>query len=107
MDSVQATGFLARAGLQITAATKTCLPQLQGDDFTATACAADAAGIFSSFGWVATYLSLAASHCAFTVNLPAICAATVAGTVADFAQVAVQASFVAAHCTKKAGDEDG
>lgn len=47
---------------------------------------------------MATFLSLAASHCSQTVNLEAVCASGATGLVAALAKVSVEASTMAANC---------
>jgi len=106
VDIVQGTNYLGRAGLQITQAVKVCKPiynsfgseNYPGNKYVRTACAADASGILSSFSFVATYMSLAASHCSQTVNLPAMCASSATGLIAALAKVANEASTMAANC---------
>ncbi|CAK0906621.1 unnamed protein product [Prorocentrum cordatum] len=106
LDIVQSVNYLGRAGLQITQAVKTCKPiynsvgseNYPDNAYIRTACAADASGIISSFSFVATFLSLAASHCSQTLNLPAICASSATGLVAALAKVSVEAATMAANC---------
>jgi hypothetical protein len=106
LDIVQSMNYLGRAGLQITQAVKTCKPIYNsvGSDnypdntYIRTACAADVSGVISSFSFVATFLSLAASQCSQTVNLPAMCASGATGLVAALAKVSVEAATMAANC---------
>jgi len=106
LDIVQSVNYLGRAGLQITEAVKTCKPiynsvgseNYPDNAYIRTACVADASGVISSFSFVATFLSLAASHCSQTLNLPAICASSATGLVAALAKVSVEAATMAANC---------
>lgn len=105
LNVVQASNYLARAGLMIDQATKTCTaPRLTGYSslYKKQACAANAVGVFSSVGWVATFLSLAASECSRNVNLNALCAATIEGLISALAGIAVEANIAAANCLKGA-----
>lgn len=104
LNVLQASNFLARAGMQIDQTAKTCqAPHLVGYSvsYKKSACAANAAGIFSSIMWVATYLSLAASQCGATfrqVNIPAVCAGAIQGLYAGLAGVAANANVALGNC---------
>eukprot|EP00930_Biecheleria_cincta_P052857 TRINITY_DN3815_c0_g1_i2.p1 TRINITY_DN3815_c0_g1~~TRINITY_DN3815_c0_g1_i2.p1 ORF type:complete len:192 (+),score=32.60 TRINITY_DN3815_c0_g1_i2:480-1055(+) len=101
LDITQVPGYLARAGLAINAATRTCIPALQGNEYIATACTADAAAIVASFGWVATYITLSASRCSDTAKLGEVCGGAITGLVTALATVADKAAIVADNCAPR------
>mmetsp|Transcript_79797 Transcript_79797/g.140846 ORF Transcript_79797/g.140846 Transcript_79797/m.140846 type:complete len:412 (-) Transcript_79797:237-1472(-) len=97
LNTVQAAHYMARAGLQIDAATKTCTnPDSQ---FKQEACASDAAGIIASIGYIATYLSQAVSQCNHdNPDITAVCAASGIGIASSLSTMANGASQTAANC---------
>jgi hypothetical protein len=94
---VQAAQYIARAGLQIDAATKTCTnPDSQ---FKQEACAAEASGIVASIGYIATYLAQAVSQCnKDNPDINAVCAASSIGIASSLGTMANGASQVAGNC---------
>jgi len=101
LNIVQASGYLTRAGMQISAASRACEAS-RHDALETEVCVADAAGVFSSVSFVAAFLSSAASQCAPHRDLAAECSAWVSFLVAVLSRVAVQASVVAASCKRQA-----
>jgi len=95
IDVTHATLYLQRAGLAITAATKSCKGASAREK---TACAADISTIFASVGFVAEYISEAVLMCEQTIDMKARCAGGISGIVANTARLATQASFMAANC---------
>jgi len=97
LNTVQAAHFMARAGLQIDAATKTC--NNPDSQFKQEACAADASGVIASIGYVATYLSQAISQCSKNnPDITAVCAASAIGITSSLGTMANGASQTAANC---------
>lgn len=108
LNVLQAAQYLARAGVQIDQATKTCRSPGElgySSSYKKEACGANAAGVFSSIGWVASYLSLAASQCGRTANVKAVCAGAIEGLVAALGGLAAHANIVAANCVPDAQAE--
>jgi len=99
-NSVLASQYVARAGLHITAMTKTCRP---GPSYLGPACNENIAGIFASVGLIAAYISLAASQCGNLANIEALCAGSVWVLIAGLAKVASAAEVLHGTCAGEAG----
>jgi len=93
VDTSQATFFLGRAGLEITAAVKNCAIRDERLE-----CASEVSGVAGAFGFVATYLSSATSECGPTANAKAFCAADISKVVAGLAEFSAAATAMATSC---------
>lgn len=91
LDPIQATYWLARAGLTIQNAVADCVSSQEN-------CAADGLFIVMSFGWAAGFIAMAASDCADYTNMKAMCASDAAGVVASVTMAAGEAIFVDTSC---------
>eukprot|EP00929_Paragymnodinium_shiwhaense_P029129 TRINITY_DN16766_c0_g1_i1.p1 TRINITY_DN16766_c0_g1~~TRINITY_DN16766_c0_g1_i1.p1 ORF type:complete len:361 (-),score=61.27 TRINITY_DN16766_c0_g1_i1:276-1358(-) len=95
LDVVQAASFIGSATLAIRASVLTC----DGTPANA-ACSATINGVLLSVGWVASFLSLAASQCGSHLNPGAICGADGTCLFASMADMATGGSVIQADCVE-------
>lgn len=70
-----------------------------------TGCAISVELIVASFVWVSSYLSLAASSCADTVNAAAACAADVTGVAGNLGDIAAASTAATVDCVFEKGSK--
>jgi len=94
LDPIQASYWLARAGLSIQNAVVDCAKK-KGED-----CAADILFVIMSFGWAGGFLSMAVSDCADVINLKALCSSDIIDLIAGISMAAGEAVEVDLSCVK-------
>jgi len=87
VDVVQATAYLGQAVVWLDKAVT--YEGFQCPDNTQTGCAVAVEAVITSLFWVASYLSLAASSCAASINAEAACAGNVTGVAADLGELSL------------------
>jgi len=102
VDSVQATWYLARAGLLINSAIIECKDDADGVDVDA--CAARATGIVNSISAAATFIVSAVHQCTYGKDHGTGCAAAALKLVTSLSGIATHALDVNSHCVKQVED---
>jgi len=109
VDAASAVQNMSRAGMQIAQAVKACAGKNTSDILKASAwtghCAADIEGAVASMLWVATWISMAASHCSDAAKLDTMCAGMIEGLVSAAADIASSGTAMMDACSEKTAKE--
>lgn len=97
IDTVQAAAYLGQAVVFLYKAINSG-SGLKCPDDSPVGCAVSIAGFVTSIAWVASYLSLAASSCANSVNSQALCVADFTCLIADAGELATVCAGVKEDC---------
>lgn len=97
IDTVQAAAYLGQAVVFLYKAINSG-SGLKCPDDSEVGCAVSIAGFVTSIAWVASYLSLAASSCADSVNSASLCVADFTGMIANAGELATVCAAVKEDC---------
>jgi hypothetical protein len=96
IDTVQSSAYLGQAVVFLYKAID--YRGLKCPDDSEAGCAVSVAGFITSIAWLASYLSLAASSCADTVNSASLCVADFTGLIANAGEIATAGAAVHTDC---------
>eukprot|EP00928_Gymnodinium_smaydae_P020541 TRINITY_DN17939_c0_g2_i1.p1 TRINITY_DN17939_c0_g2~~TRINITY_DN17939_c0_g2_i1.p1 ORF type:complete len:444 (+),score=77.54 TRINITY_DN17939_c0_g2_i1:82-1413(+) len=99
-DISSAILLLGYAGLEVTGATESCSNTEEEEE--EKLCASEVSGAIASFGFVATYLSAAATECGATAIAQAACGADISKLVSTLAELASSSSLMSKACMPEA-----
>lgn len=96
IDTVQAQAYLGQAIVFLYKAID--YDGLECTENTPAGCATSIIGFITSIAWVASYLSLAASSCAQSVNSDALCSADWTALISNFGEISFAGAAVHSDC---------